>query len=239
MGIFLNAIDVLIRSVTSILFLFFITKFMGRKQMSQLSFFDYVIGISIGSIAGAMATTQEIEYLHGFLSMTVYAIIDVIMSLLTNKSIKFRRFINGKAFLLISNGKILNKNITKAKYDINDLLSDARLAGYFDISDIKYAFMEQNGRVSFLPKSNKTPIVKEDMNIKKEQNGLVANVILDGKIMYENLKAIGLNEEWLKSELQNKKEQQIEKIFLATVDINNVLTVYRKTNELISKTCID
>lgn len=239
MEIFLNAIDVLIRSVTSILFLFLITKFMGRKQMTQLSFFDYVIGISIGSIAASMATTQEMEYLHGFLSMSVYAIIDVIISLLTNKSIKFRRFINGKAFLLICNGKVLNKNITKAKYDINDLLSDARLAGYFDISDIKYAFMEQNGRVSFLPKSNKTPIVQEDMNIVKPQNGLVANVILDGKIMYENLKSIGLNEVWLKSQLKIRKQQQIEEIFLATVDSNKVLTVYKKTNELISKTCID
>lgn len=239
MDLFMDTIDVLIRSISSIIFLFFITRLMGRKQISQLSFFDYIIGISIGSIAAAMATSQEIEYLHGFLGMFVYSAIAVLISLLTNKSMRFRRFINGRAYYLIYKGKILDKNLSKVKYDVNDLLAEARFAGYFNIADIEYAVMESSGRVSFMPIAKKTVIVQEDMNIEKPQENLVANVIIDGKVMFENLKTTGLDEVWLKSKLAKRNYHKLEEIILATVDCNKHLSVYKKAEKLVSKTFID
>ncbi len=239
MNFMMDTIDILIRSISSIVFLFFITRLMGRKQISQLSFFDYVIGISIGSIAAGMALDQDTHYLHGFLAMLVYAIIAVAISVLTGKSIKFRRFVNGRSYYLIYKGKILDQNLIKVKYDVNDLLSEARFNGYFNIADIEYAVMEASGRVSFMPVAKKTPVVQEDINLEKPQEDLLANVIIDGKIMYDNLKTTGLDEIWLKAELAKQNFHKLEEIILATVDCDNNLSIYQKAEKLITKTFMD
>lgn len=241
MDIWFNIGDIFLRSLLSIVFLFFITRFMGRKQISQLTFFDYIIGISIGSIAAAMATTQEIEYIDGFIAMAVYSGIAVIISLLTNKSMWFRRFINGKTYLLIENGVILNKNLGKVKYDVNDLLSEARFAGYFNISDIAYAVMEPSGRISFMPHGTKENVVCEDINLQKPDGVLLANVVIDGKIMHENLKMAGLDEVWLNNEIKKQGYNDIKEIILATVtpDDNHELSIYERSDKLVSRTFID
>ncbi len=239
MDYLINALDVVLRAILSVAFLFFITRFMGRKQISQLSFFDYIIGISIGSIAAAMCTGQEVQYLHGFIAMSVYSLMALGISIATNKSIKLRRFFNGRAYILIYKGKILNKNLEKVRYDINDLLSEARYAGYFNIADIEYAIMETSGRISYLPKAQKTNVVQEDLSILKPQEGLVANVVIDGNIMIENLKFVGLDESWLKSELKKQGNYKIKDILLATVDDNNSLSVYLKTDKLVDRNFIE
>lgn len=231
--------DVALRSVISLLFLFLVTRFMGRKQISQLTFFDYVIGITIGSIAAEMATGLEVPYSHCLLSMGLYGAVDIIISVLTRKSIKMRRLFNGCAYILIKEGKILERNLTKVKYDINELLSAARYAGYFNIADIEYAIMEPDGRISFMPKSEKQIATLEDFHITKENEGLVANVIIDGAIMKENLKMLGLDQKWLRNQIQQQKADKIEEIILATVDKNRNLTIYHKTHELIGHTFID
>lgn len=239
MDYFLDTLDVILRSVTSIIFLFFITRLMGRKQISQLSFFDYIIGISIGSIAAEMATSQQVPYLHGFLGMLIYALIAIGISLVTNKSIKFRRFINGRTYLLIEKGKILDRNLTKVKYDVNDLLAEARYSGYFNIADIEYALMEASGRISFMPKAAKTNVVQEDINLQKAQEGLVANIIIDGEIMKDNLLHTGLNEAWLRKHLEEQGYDSEKEIILATVDIDNNLSIYEKSNKTVQQTVID
>ncbi|WMJ23699.1 DUF421 domain-containing protein [Paludicola sp. MB14-C6] len=239
MEYFADAFEVALRSILSVVYLFFITRLMGRKQISQLSFFDYVIGISVGSIAAEMATAIDAPYLHGFLSMGLYAVIATIISIATNKSIKLRRFFNGRAYMLIENGKIHEKNLAKVKYDVNDLLSAARYAGYFNIADIEYAIMEYSGKISFMPKANKKNVTLEDLNITGQKECLVANVIIDGKIMTRNLKMTGLDDIWLKKQLEHQKVDKIEDIILATVDCNHELVVYNKTHQLHQETFID
>ena len=169
--------DIALRSVLSIIVLFLITRFMGKKQISQLTFFDYTIGISIGSIAE--------PYLHTLLAMIIYGLLAILISVITNKSIKARRFFTGRAFLLIQNGKILERNLSKAKLDVNDLLAAARIEGYFDLSDIAYGVLETNGRMSFLPVASKTPVTAGDIGIPLTQASLCANIIIDGVIMRE------------------------------------------------------
>jgi len=239
MDYFMDTLDVVLRSVLSLAFLFFITRLMGRKQISQLSFFDYIIGISIGSIASEMATGLNTPYLHGFVAIGIYGFIATGISLLTNKNMKLRRFVNGRAYVLIEKGKILNLNLAKVKYDINDLLSEARFCGYFDIADIEFAIMETSGRVSFLPKSNIAPVTLEDMKIEKEQQAPVANIIIDGKVMDDNLKTMGLDETWLKKQLVINANIGIEEIILATVNKNNEIKIFKKTENLINKYQLD
>ena len=128
--------SVLLRALSSLLVLFLVTKILGKKQVSQLSLFDYVIGISIGNFAAEMTINLESEEFYGILAVIIFGLIAYLVSILTMKSIKLRRFFMGTPTILIQNGKILDNNFHKVKYDINDMLEQCRIKGYYDISDI-------------------------------------------------------------------------------------------------------
>ena len=176
-----------IRSIISLAVLFIVTKILGKKQVSQLSLFDYVIGISIGNFAAETTINVETQFLNGILAIIIFGLIAYLVSIITMKSIKLRRFFMGTPTLLIEQGKILEPNLKQVKFDINDLLEECRSNGYFDISQIEYAIMESKGTLSIMPKDEYNQITKKDMNLKINKNSLVANIIIDGKIMYNNL----------------------------------------------------
>lgn len=219
---------IVLLSVGSLIALFLLTKLMGNKQMSQLSMFDYINGITIGSIAAEMATSLEDEFWQPLLAMTIYALSSFLISIFACKSLKMRRFMNGRAIVLFEGGKLYNKNLMRAKIDIDDLLTQCRNNGYFNLSEIQSAILETNGIISFLPKSDIRPVNVSDMNINAEQEKPVANVIMDGKVLEGNLKYTGNNLEWLNKQLKSQGVGKIEDVFLATCDSNNQLSVYVK-----------
>lgn len=224
-----DIISILIKALVSVLVLFVLTKLMGNKQISQLSFFDYVVGISIGSIAAELSVTST-PFIFPIIAMLVYAIVSVVVSAISIKSIKARRFLVGTPTVLVKNGKILGENLAKAKVDINEFLAEARYEGYFDISDISYAVMETNGRFSFLPTAKVKPLTPEDMKIEVQETAPLANVIVDGVIMENNLYALGKTSQWLKNHF-DKKKIDIKKVLLATMSEEYELNVYYKTGE--------
>lgn len=224
----IEVLDVIMRALVSLVVLFFVTKMLGKKQVSQLSVFDYVIGISIGNFAAEMTTDLEIPYINGVLSVLIFGLVAYFVSYFTMKSIKLRRFFMGTPTMIIQNGKILIDNMRKVKLDINDLLEECRTDGYFDISEIEFALMEANGHISILPKGENLPVTIKDMNLKAQKQGLCANLIIDGKIMDENLKNVRKDEDWLKKELKVKGYKELDNILLATLDINEKLVIYEK-----------
>lgn len=220
-------LNVVFRALLSLVALFFVTKLIGKKQVSQLSLFDYVIGISIGNFAAEMTINLESEEVYGIVAVLIFGFIAYLVSILTMKSIKLRRFFMGTPTIMIEHGKLIYESFNKVRYDINDLLEQCRINGYYDISDIEYAIVEANGELSILPNEKNRPVTTKDMNLNVKKDGLCANVIIDGKIMYKNLNYINKDEKWLIKEL-NKKEKKIENIFLATIDINQKLVLYEK-----------
>lgn len=225
--------NVVIRGLLSLITLFLVTKLIGKKQVSQLSLFDYVIGISIGNFAAEMTINLESEELYGIIAVLLFGGIAYLVSVGTMKSIKLRRFFMGSSTILIEHGKILQDNFYKVKYDINDMLEQCRVNGYFDISEIDYAIVEANGELSILAKSEYLPVNRNDMKLKVSKNGLCANVIIDGKVMYNNLKKIKKDEKWLNKELK-LKGKDISDIILATVDINDKVVFYERNKGVVS-----
>ncbi len=226
-----NILDVVIRSVISLVVLFIITEFMGKKQLAQLNLFDYIIGISIGSIAASLSVDDSINYVDGALAIVVYGGFSVLISFLTNKSIVLRRFFTGKPLILMNKGKIMYDNLKKGKLDVNDFLQLARENGYYDISEINCSILEPSGKVSFLPKSKYMPMTPNDNNLKVSENGLVSNLLIDGKVMHMNLKHIGKDEKWLVTRLNNMGYKILGDILLVVCDNKEKLTVFLKENE--------
>lgn len=221
----MDILKIIITSTVSLLILFLLTKLMGSKQVSQLNMFDYIVGISIGSIAAEMATELDTP-INAMTAMIVYGVIAAAVSLVTQKSLKTRKIISGKPLVLLDNGKLYRKNFKKTRMDINDFLMQCRSQGYFDISQIQTAVMEFNGRMSILPISANRPLTPQDMNLAPEQEYMTTAVIEDGVIIEDNLKHTGNNYIWLKKQLSEQGYNKPEDVFLAMCDNNNKLTVY-------------
>ena len=220
-------LNILIKGYISLIFLFLIIKLLGKKQVSQLNVFDYVIGISLGNIAAEMTINSDISILNGLLAMVIYGSCSLFVSFITSKSIVARRIISGVPVVLIENGKISKEQLKKVKLDINDLLQDAREDGIFDITKVDYAIMEASGKVTFLLKEESEPIVKSDMNIETVNPGLTTNLIMDGKIMYNNLKSFGKDEKWLIKKIKENGYDKVDNIFLMVCNKENI-KIYEK-----------
>lgn len=218
---------VIYRGLISLVALFLVTKMLGKKQVSQLSLFDYVIGISIGNFAAEMTVNIDTNEVNGIVAVLVFGFVAYIVSIITMKSITLRKFFMGKPTLIIEDGKLLMEGLKKVKFDINDLLEECRGKGYFDISQIAYAVMEVNGQLSILPKSEYANPTLKDLNIKGEKPTLCANVIIDGNIMNNILENMNKDEKWLMHELKIKGID-LSNVLLATLDENEKLMIYEK-----------
>lgn len=221
-----GTLAVIVKGFVSILYLFFVIKILGKKQISELNIFDYVIGITLGNIAAEMTVNDEITLLNGLLAMSIYGVVSLFVSYITCKSIWARRFISGFPIVLMENGKISKEQLKKVKLDLNDLMQDARENGYFDLSEIECAVMEVSGKVSFLPKSANAPVQNHDLKIKTSRAGLTANLVIDGVIMENNLKAIGKDKDWLIKKLSKEGYNDINEILLVLCDNKEKLTIY-------------
>lgn len=235
----MDLLQVFLSTIGSIIALFFLTKMIGCRQVSQMSMFDYVNGITIGSIAAEMATSLQSDWLKPLVAMVIYAIIGVLLSIISDKSLKLSRFIEGKPIILYDNGQIFFDQLKKAKLDIGELLMLCRTSGYFDLSELQTIILEENGHVSILPLAEHRTIKPRDMQIQPDAEFLVANIVLDGTIMTENLKGIGKNEAWLHQQLKSQNIKDVKDVFLATCDRNQKVCIYKKVNAKHRQTILD
>lgn len=219
-----------IASLVSLVILFIITKILGNKQISQLNMFDYINGITIGSIAAEMATDDSLDdMIMAAVAIVVYGAVGLLISYACLKSIHCRHIITGREIILIGNGKIYPNSIKRARLDVNDLLTKARISGYYDISDIQWAILEDNGEISFLPKTQASPPTLSDILPACDYNTQPkppVYVIIDGKILHSNLKNSGKDETWLSRQLKQLHLGAAKDVFLAFVNENGDLVAY-------------
>lgn len=223
-----ECLNIGIRTVIISIIIFFLTKLLGKKQISQLNFFDYIVGITIGSTVADIALDIEKNFIGGVVSLVIFVLIDYFISFVTMKNMILRRFLIGVPTVLVEKGKIIESGLKKCKLDINELLAEARIEGYFNIDEIDYALMEINGAISFLPKEKEKSVTKKDMKIKLEKSSLTVNAIIDGKYMPNNIKAVGKDKKWLDHELKMQGFENYDKILLATIDMNYKVNIYIK-----------
>ena len=222
----MDIIKIIGTSILSIITLFIITKIMGHKQVSQLDFFDYVCGITIGSIGAELATNLE-EPIQPLIALGIYGVISIILNFLTSKFPRTRKYINGTPTILMSFGKIYRKNLKKAKLDLSEFMLLCREAGYFDLEEIQIAVFEHNGKLSILPKAANRPATPEDFKIPAKATQIGVEVIMDGQILGDNLSRSGKDEKWLKNQLKLQGYDDAKAILLGIYrPEENELTLY-------------
>ena len=206
----MEILKVVLTALLSVAALFFITKLMGHKQVAQLDFFDYVSGITIGSIGAELATELENPE-YPLVALGVYGVTSVVLNIIAQKIPRTRKYINGTPTILFENGKLYRANLKKAKLDLSEFLFLCREAGYFNLDEIQAAIFEHNGKLSVLPKSESRPLTPDDLNMTVKNARMGVEVIMDGRIMGENLLRMGLDEKWLEKKIKaqgfkNEKE---------------------------------
>lgn len=212
-------------SLFALLILFLMCKLMGNKQISQMSMFDYIIGISIGSIAAEMATELEQPW-YPALAMVVFGLFALLVSVLTSKSLWLRRAMTGRPLLLMDSGVIFRDNLKKARFDLSDFLTLCRVQGYFDVSDLQTCILEENGTVSFLPKSDARPLTPRDASVFPQQEHIRHNVILDGVVLPDTLRALGHDERWLLEQLHVLGYHRFSDVMLATLAADGTVKAF-------------
>lgn len=208
--------------------LFVIAKFIGHKQIAQLDFFDYITGITIGSIAAEMATELE-EPWKPLTAMVIYGGVAVLLSVLSNKFPRMRKYLNGTPTILMDHGKLYRENFKKAKLDLSEFMVMCRQQGYFDLTAIETAVYEYTGRLTILPVSDQRPATPKDMNLAPEQELLFTELIMDGHILEDNLKRMGLDRTWLDKQLKQNHIHSPKDVFLAVCDRNLKFVCYKNS----------
>ena len=222
----MDIIKVILTALLSVAALFVITKIMGHKQVAQLDFFDYVSGITIGSIGAELATELEEPY-KPLIALAVYGLASLLLNLLAHKLPRTRKYINGTPTILMNNGTIYRRNLKKAKLDLSEFMLLCREQGYFDLDEIQTAIFEHNGKLSVLQKSTKRPTTPEDLKITVNATHIGAEVIMDGRVMGENLRRMGRDVNWLQKQIKTQGYEDVKEIFLALYRAEeDKLTIY-------------
>ena len=204
---------IVLSSLLSYAALFLCAKVIGRKQIAQLNFLDYITGITIGSIAAELATDLENMW-KPLAAMGVYVLLTWLLSLIGKRAARSRKFLDGTPTIIMQNGKLYRSNMKKAKLDLSEFMVMCREQGYFNLADIHTAVFEYNGKLTILPVSKKRPVTPEDMKLSPEQETLSTEVILDGRILEENLRRMGLNAAWLDKQLRTQGVHDAKAVLL-------------------------
>ncbi|BCZ48198.1 DUF421 domain-containing protein [Clostridium gelidum] len=217
-----------IRSVVTYFTLVLFARIMGRKQISQLTYFDYVVGITIGSIASTASVEKNVDIYEGIFCIIIWSVLTILISEITLKNIKLRLLIDSEPLLIIDKGKVIYKNMKKARYNIGDLLMQLRVKDIFYITEVEIAILEPDGKLSVLKKSEHTTLTIEDMNIIKPKTGMMVDLILDGNILSSHLQQIQKDEDWVIAQLKARNINNIKDVVFAGIQADQQMYIVTK-----------
>ncbi len=222
--------QVALRTVLAFFAILLVTRILDKEQVGELTFYEYVTGITIGSLAADMATITIISPWVILTALVVFAALTFLMGFVSLKSRAARKLLEGAPTVMIQNGKILGKNMARCRYNIDDLLLQLRNQGVFNIAEVEFAVLESNGQLSVMLKSQKKPATREDLKIPTGYEGLSSELIIDGEIIYQNLQQNNLDEAWLIHELERQGIHSPKEIMLASLDTQGNLYVDKKVD---------
>lgn len=215
----------LFRSFFIYLFVLLIMRLMGKREIGKLSVFDLVVSIMIADFAVISIENTEMPFINGLLPIVVMMIAQILFSWLSLKSSTVRNVIDGRPTFIIKNGKINEHEMKKHRYNMDDLLLQLREHKVADVADVEFAILETTGKLTVFPKEGKKPLLKEDLLPTRRISRLPVSLVIDSKIQQDSLKRLGLDEEWLRDQLQRYGHKDLNKVFFVSIDDKGKLYV--------------
>ncbi|MGI5840355.1 MAG: DUF421 domain-containing protein [bacterium] len=216
-------LEIIFRSTLSFSALLLLVRLMGKQQISEMTFFDYIVGITIGSIAADLSVMTEVPAAPTLLGMVIWCAMPVLLAAAGLHRVWLRKVVEGEAVIVIANGKILEQNLRKLRITLDDLLAQLRVKDVFKISDVEFALFEANGRLSVLKKTAVQPVSRNDFNIPLEPEGLPTNLVMDGILLKDALASLHLTPTWLLHHLAANNIAGPAAVFLAQIDVRGNL----------------
>lgn len=219
-----------LRTLLGFSVLLFLTRVLGKKQLSHMTFFTYITGIALGNIAGDMVVHRDIKLIDGVTGLTLWACLTIMVEYISLKSTRARVILDGEPSILIKKGKILEKAMVSNKLNMDDLSMLLRTKNIFSINEVDYAILEPNGQLSVLRKPENEPVTKKDSQIPTSPRlYMPSELIVDGKIVEKNLRELNLSEEWLNSQLIKQGINSIKEVFFAELQSDGSISVDKNT----------
>jgi len=220
-----------LKAVIAFVVVLLMARWLNKEQLSQLTFYDWIVSITIGSIAANLATDPEGRTLEHVVVLVVFSAAAYLTGMITEKSRPLRKLIEGEPTVVIHNGRILEHNMAKLHYNLDNLLSQLRDKNVFNIEDVEFALLEGNGGLSVLLKSQKRPVTPADLNIPTSYEGISSEIIVDGQVIYQNLKQNQLDEQWLIAELKKRGYNSPRDIVFASLSSDGQLYIDDKRDK--------
>ena len=221
----LDAGIVFLQTLVSFVVLLFLTRLLGKQQVSQLTFYEYLNGITFGSIAANVATDDLANAPDHLIGLVSYGLLTLAVSRMALKNRRFRKMVAGEPVIVIQDGNILEDNLREMNMDLDELTMLLRAENIFDYNELELAIVEQSGALSVLKKPAYQGVTRKDLHIKEKSKGLAVEVIIDGQIIYENLRAMDLDGRWLVEQLRQRKIANASQVCLATVNKQQKLQI--------------
>lgn len=219
---------VFVRTIVLYIVVVAVMRIMGKRQIGELQPFELVIAIMLSELAAVPMQDTGIPLIYGLIPILTLMFLEIFISFITLKSRWLRKIVCGTASVVIEHGRLREEELRKQRFNLDDLMEELRISGYLNISDIEYAIMETSGKISVIPKSDNTPVTRQDLNIQKPDEELPISLILDGKLNSYNLKFINHDTSWLMNKLKENNIDKIENAFIALLDSNGNFFAQRR-----------
>jgi uncharacterized membrane protein YcaP (DUF421 family) len=227
-----DVLEMIYRTTGAFVALLILARFLGKKQLSQLTFFHYITGIAFGSIAAEIAGQTDVKFMEGLTALIWWALLTMFASYISLKSSNLRIVLDDQPAIVIKEGAIMENAMKKEKLHVNDLMMMLREQSIFTLQDVHYAILETNGQLSVMKKITQQGATKQDVKASTTApKYLPTELISDGKVMEKNLKELSLTEEWLMQELRKKGVESAEQVFIAQVQDDGTLFVELKNTD--------
>ena len=225
--------EITLRAVGAYISMLVITRLVGKEQLKELTPGDFVNAIAIGSIAAEMASDHKENVIYYIIAITIFGALTYFTNLLALKYRPARKLLEGQPVIVVHNGKLLEKNMAKERYSIDNLSMQLREKNVFNIADVEFAVLEPNGLLSVLLKSDKQPLTPSDLNISTQYKGISSELIIDGKVIQQNLAQNNLSEQWLMEQLKQQDIDSVNKVNFASLDTSGRLYIDKKQDDLL------
>lgn len=234
----MNILEIAARTAGSFIVLLLLTRFMGRKQISQLTFFNYITGISIGTLAATISIDRSINLAESATALIIWTLLTIFVAMLSIKSRKAKVLIDGQPKIVIKEGKIMEDTLKDLRLDTDSLRAMLRNKSIFSMKEVEYAILETNGELSILKKFEDQALSKKDLNIPSKNErinntSIPVEIIVDGKIIHENINKLNVNKEWILDQLHQKGVHSLSNVFYAEVQENGDIFIDKRNDHLL------